>query len=112
MVSMRVTLDYDGTGFVSKFKFTVAWLVLKTLSRNKVYGRKSAGSGYHLKAHFLPISFKVSLLIRFFLLEDNQRSKFDMTRTKKPKQMLFTHKNGKSASKWCRSLLGVIKRRM
>jgi len=105
---MRVTCDYDGNGFVSKFKFTVAWLVLKTLSRN-VYGRKSAGSGYHLKAHFLPISFKVSLLIRFFLLEDNQRSKFDMTRTKKPKQMLFTHKNGKPASKWSRNLLEVIR---
>ena len=109
MIKIRVTCDYDGNGFMSKFKTTVAWFVLKVLSRGQVYGRKSAGSGVHLKAHFLPISFKVSLLIRFFLLEDNQRSKFDMTRTKKPKQMLFTHKNGKPAGKWCKYLKEVIR---
>jgi len=106
---MRITCDYDGTGFVSKFRTTVAWLVLKTLSRGAQYGRKSADSGYHLKCHGLRISFKLSLLIRFLLLEDGHRSLFDMQRLKKPKQILWTHKNKKPASKWCQNLLEVIK---
>ena len=105
---MRVTLDYDGDGFVTKFKTTVAWLVLKGISRNMQYGRKSADKGYHVKAHFLPISFKLSLFIRFLLLEDIRRSMFDMQRLKKPKQIAWTHKNEKQASKWSRCLTEVI----
>jgi hypothetical protein len=104
-----VTLDYDGKGFVSKFKTTVAWLVLKVVSRRQVYGRKSVDCGVHLKCHGLRISFKLSLLIRILLCEDRLRSKFDMRRTKKPKQMLFTHKNGKPAGMWSQSLLEVIR---
>ena len=106
---MRITLDIDGNGFVSKFKTTVAWLTLKVISRNAQYGRKSADSGYHLKCHSLRISFKMSLLIRFLLLEDKQRSLFDLTRTKKPKQILWTHKERKTASKWTQNLLEVIR---
>jgi len=106
---LRVTCDYDGNGFVSKFKTTVAWLVLKVISRKQVYGRKSVDNGVHLKCHGLRISFELSLLIRILLCEDRLRSKFDMRRTKKPKQMLFTHKNGKSAGKWSRNLLEVIR---
>ena len=105
---MRVTLDYDGDGFVAKFKTTVAWLVLKALSRSMQYGRKSADKGYHVKAHYLKISFKLSLLIRIILLEDIRRSVFDLTRTKKPKQIMWTHKDRKPAMKWTRNLLEVI----
>jgi len=93
---------------VAKLKTTVAWLVLKAISRNMQYGRKSADKGYHLKCHFLRISFKLSLLIRFALLEDRYRSLFDMERLKKPKAMLWTHKDGKPASKWTRNLVEVI----
>ena len=106
---MRVTVDYDGTGFVAKFKTTVAWLVLKAISRGAQYGRKSVDAGYHLKCHFLKVSFWTSLLIRFLLLEDRQRSLFDLQRLKKPKQILWTHKEKKPAGKWCRSLLEVIR---
>ena len=106
---MRVTLDYDGDGFVSKYHTILSWFVLKILSRGAQYGRKSADKGYHLKRHGLRISFKMSLLIRFLLLEDKQRSLFDLTRTKKPKQILWTHKEGKPASKWSRNLLEVIR---
>jgi len=106
---LRVTCDYDGTGFVSKFKTTVAWLVLKAFSRGAQYGRKSADKGYHLKCHGLRISFKMSLLIRFLLLEDGHRSLFDLTRLKKPKQILWTHKEKKPAGKWTQSLVEVIK---
>ena len=105
---MRMTLDYDNNGFVGKFKVTIAWLALKIISRNMQYGRKSADRGYHIKCHGLRISFKLSLLARIFLLEDKQRSIFDMKRLKKPKQMLWTHKNGKPAGKWLRNLREVI----
>jgi hypothetical protein len=90
-------------------KTVVAWLVFKALSRGAQYGRKSADSGVHLKCHGLRISFKLSLIIRIFLLEDRKRSKFDMTRLKKPKQILWSSKNGKPAGKWSRNLREVIK---
>lgn len=106
---MRITLDYDGIGFVSKFKTTVAWLVLKAISRGAQYGRKSADAGYHLKCHGLRISFWTSLLIRFLLLEDRHRSLFDLQRLAKPKQILWTHKDEKPAGRWTRSLLEVIR---
>ena len=99
-----MTLDYDGTGLWSKFRCAVAWLVLRALSRGAQYGRKSADCGYHVKAHGLRISFRLSLLIRAFLLEDSHRWCFDMRRTKKPKQILWSWKNGKYAGKWVKSL--------
>jgi len=105
---VRITLDYDGDGFVYKFKTTVAWFVLKVISRGMQYGRKSADKGCHLKCHFLKISFRVSLLVRFILLEDIRRSIFDLERLAKPKQILWTHKDRKPASKWSRSLVEVI----
>ena len=106
---MRVTVDFDGTGFVSRFKTTVAWLALRAISRGQQYGRKSSDSGYHVKCHGLRISFKLSLLIRFLLLEDIKRSLFDVQRLKKPKAILWTHKDRKPAGKWSRSLLEVIR---
>lgn len=105
---MRVTVDYDGTGFISKYKTTVTWLALRAISRGMQYGRKSSDKGYHLKCHFLPISFKLSLLIRFILLEDRKRSLFDLKRLKKPKAILWSHKNGKSAGGWCKCLKKVL----
>ena len=106
---MRVTVDYDGTGFMSRFKTTVAWLVLRSISRGQQYGRKSSDKGYHVKCHGLRISFKLSLLIRFLLLEDIKRTMFDMERLKKPKQIAWTHKDGKAAGKWLRSLVEVLR---
>ena len=106
---MRVSCDYDGTGFISRFKTTVAWLTLRIISRGQVYGRKSADKGYHLKAHGLKISFRLSLFIRILLLEDRKRCEFDMTRLKKPKQILWSHKDGKAAGKWLRCLTEVLR---
>jgi len=105
---VRITLDYDGKGFVFKYKATVAWLALRAISRGMQYGRKSADEGCHIKCHFLKIPFKLSLLIRFFLHEDIRRSLFDMQRLKKPKQMMWTHKDKKPAGKWVRRLTEVI----
>lgn len=104
-----MTLDYDGVGFVPKFRTTIAWLVLKAISRGAQYGRKSSDSGYHIKCHGLRISFWTSLLIRFLLLEDMRRSLFDLQRVKKPKQILYTHKNDAASGKWMQDLKGVLK---
>ena len=102
-------MDFDGTGFVSRFKTTAAWLVLKAISRGQQYARKSSDKGWHVKCHGLRISFKLSLLIRFLLLEDIKRSLFDVQRLKKPKQILWSHKDRKPAGKWLRSLVEVLK---
>lgn len=106
---MRITCDYDGTGFWSKFKTTIAYLSLKALSRGMQYARKSADAGYHVKCHGLRISFRVSLLIRFFLMEDLRRTLFDLRMLKKPKQIAWTHKDRKPAGRWCQKLMEVIK---
>ena len=101
-------MDYDGNNFIAKFKVALSWLILKAISRCQVYVRKSADKGYHLKCHGLRISFKMSLLVRFLLLEDKQRSVFDLTRTKKPKQILWSCKNGKKAGEWSKYLKKVL----
>lgn len=105
---MRVTIDYDGVGFLSKFKAVVGWLTLKAISRGNVYGRKSAYEGYHLKCHRLGISFRVSLLVRVLLLDDVHRILFDVQRLKKPKQCLWSIKDGKKAGDWSRCLKKVL----
>jgi hypothetical protein len=105
---MRVTLDYDGDGFVSKFRTTVAWFVLKVISRGNQYGRRSARSGVHLKAHGLKISFKMSLFIRILLSEDRKRSWFDLQRKKKPKQCLWSEKNKRKAGVWVKCLRKIL----
>lgn len=106
--TIRVTLDYDGDGFVSKFRTIVAWFVLRAISRGNQYGRRSARSGVHLKAHGLKISFKMSLLIRIVLSEDRKRSWFDMKKSKKPKQCLWSEKDNKKAGEWSKSLWSIL----
>lgn len=105
---MRVTIDIDGTGFLSRMKVVIDWLALKAISRGAQYGRRSARGKFHLKAHGLPISFKVSLFIRILLGDDRMRVKLDMRRMKKPKQILWTEKDHKFATKWTQNLLEVI----
>lgn len=105
---MRITIDIDGTGFLSKMNVVVDWFILKAISRGAQYGRRSAGRKFHLKCHGLPISFKVSLFIRILLGDDRMRVKLDMRRMKKPKAILWTEKDHKFATKWTRSLLEVI----
>jgi hypothetical protein len=105
---MRLTLDFDDKGFTGKFRVTVAWLTLKVLSRNRQYARKSANKGWHLKAHGLR-HFRLIILLRLLLGEDRMRVKFDLVRQRKPKQILWSHKDGKSAGKWSKNLMEVIR---
>lgn len=106
---MRVTLDYDfspeenSTGAVVYYMFRMitAWLVLKAL-RGEVYVRRSASGRFHMKAHGLKIGFWTSILLRCFLGDDKMRIRFDIRRMKKPKQILWSEKNGKEAGEWIR----------
>lgn len=106
---MRITIDVDGTGFLSKMRVVVDWLALKAISRGAQYGRRSARRKFHLKCHFLRISFKTSLFLRVLLGDDRMRIRFDIRRVKKPKQILWSMKDNKPATKWTQSLLEVFK---
>jgi len=98
---MRVTIDEDRTDFWGVFRLTVAWLVLRAM-RGEVYVRQSAGGRWHMKAHGLKISYRTSLLLRCLLGDDRERVKKDVRRLEKPKQILWTEKDGKPAGKWKR----------
>lgn len=106
---MRVTIDIDGTGFLSKMRIVVDWFALKAISRGAQYGRRSARGKFHLKCHFLRISFKTSLFLRVLLGDDKMRVKLDVRRQVKPKQILWTEKDHKLATKWTQSLQEVIR---
>jgi len=106
---MRLTVDIDGTGFLSRMNVVVDWFILKVISRGAQYGRRSAGGKFHLKCHYLKISFKTSLFLRLLLGDDKRRVKFDMRRTKKPKAILWTEKDHKPATRWTQNLLEVIR---
>jgi hypothetical protein len=105
---MRVTLDYDGTGFLSKMRVVTSWLVLRALSRGDHWGRRSAGGKFHLKCHGLRISFRTSLFLRLLLGDDKVRIRLDMRRVKKPKAILWSEKNGKKAGAWSKSLRSIL----
>lgn len=106
---MRITIDIDGIGFLSRMRVVIDWLALKAISRGAQYGRRSARRKFHLKAHYLSISFRTSLLLRLLLGDDKRRVRFDMRRTKKPKQILWSEKDHKLATKWTQSLQEVIR---
>ncbi len=106
---LRVTIDIDGTGFLSKMKVVIDWLFLKVISRGAQYGRRSARRKFHLKCHGLQISFRTSLLLRLLLGDDRMRIKLDVRRVSKPKQILWTEKDHKSATRWTQRLLEVIR---
>jgi len=105
---MRVTLDYDSRSFLTKIRIVSSWLILKAISRGQVYGRRSANKNVHLKCHYLKITFRVSLFLRVLLGDDRMRIRFDIRRVKKPKQILWSEKDHKLATRWTRSLLEVI----
>ena len=93
---MRLTLDYDNP---SRRKVIAVIAVLK-LTGKPVFVRRSANNNLHLKVHGLRIPFGVSLLLRYLLGDDRMRIKLDRQRLAKPKQILFTVKDGKRAGEW------------
>jgi len=107
-VTMRVTIDIDGTGFLSRMRVVIDWFTLKIISRGAQYGRRSANGKFHLKCHYLRISFKTSLFLRVLLGDDRMRIRFDIRRMKKPKAVLWSEKNGKKAGVWSQSLRNIL----
>ena len=105
---MRVTVDIDGTGFLSIMRVVIDWFALRAISRGAQYGRRSARGKFHLKCHFLQISFRTSLFLRVLLGDDRMRIRFDIRRMKKPKQILWSEKDHKLATRWTQSLLEVL----
>jgi len=93
---MRVTVDVDNP---SRLRVEYPMRVLKLLG-GQVFIRKSASRGLHIKAHGLNIPFWASLVLRALLGDDRHRVLFDFQRTFKPKQLLFTVKDGKLAGRW------------
>jgi hypothetical protein len=74
-----------------------------------VYVRRSAsGRGWHLKAHGLKIDFEKCLLLRAFLGDDEVRVSLDRERLAKPKQVLWTVKNGMPATEWVEDVWAVV----
>lgn len=96
MTELRVTVDMDKP---SRLKAETVMRILKLLG-GWVFIRRSADHGLHIKSHGHRIPFWVSLLIRFVLGDDRRRVCFDITRCFKPKQLLFTAKDGKRAGMW------------
>lgn len=105
---MRVTIDIDNNGFLGKIHLTYAMLALRLMSRGNAYCRRSANKRFHVKCHGLRISFRTSLFMRFLLMDDDTRIRKDVERLKKPKQILWTHKDGKTAGVWLKSIREVI----
>jgi len=93
---MRVTIDMDKP---SRMKAMAVIAMLK-LTGGRVFVRRSAGGKIHLKVHGLRIPFGISLLLRYLLGDDRMRIRFDLRRQMKPKQILFTVKDGKRAGRW------------
>ena len=50
----------------------------------------------------------MSLLIRFFLMDDGVRIRKDVERLSKPKAILWTHKNWVRAGRWMSDLRSVL----
>lgn len=96
---MRVTVDLDSP---RGLKLIEAYYCLGYFSGGRVLIRRSAKRprGWHLKAHGLPPSDTFYAEVRLRYGDDKNRVRFDLTRKKKPKQILWTEKDGEKASKW------------
>jgi len=92
---MRVTIDIDGNAF----RCVRAFFWLKYLFE-KVFIRRSAFRGWHIVAFTKIKDFSVILLVRRVLGDDVTRIEFDEERLMKPKQVLWTCKDGRYAGEW------------
>jgi len=93
---VRVTVDIDG-GVLNLLK---AFFTMKYYFGNCYVRRSPSGRGWHLMS-FTPIKdFDKILQIRRALGDDEARIHFDEKRLKKPKQVLWTVKDGNAAGEW------------
>jgi len=103
---MRITIDIDGKGRKEKLKLIMAFYNLKYLG-GRVYVRKSASRGYHVKAHGFKIPFEKTIPLRLYLGDDENRVSLE-NKEKKPKNVLWTVKGGLEAGEWRNDVWEVL----
>jgi len=92
---MRVTVDLD---YPSRLQVMKSYFNMKAFGEVEA-SRSAGGKGYHFVIYGLPISFKGSLRLRRCFGDDLARIGFDEKQTMKPKQVLYTRKEGVSIEK-------------
>lgn len=91
---MRLTLDIDGNDDKTRKKVDVLCrLLIKKFDNHDMEIYKTR-RGYHLIVYDTGLTFKEVLKLRGLLGDDKNRIKLDEELIKKPKQVLFTEKNG------------------
>ncbi len=95
---MRITIDLDEP---DNLEIQMCYYNLWFITKIKPFIRLSAsGRGVHLKVHGVREGELVVNDIRRMLGDDAIRVKFDEERLAKPKQVLWTKKDGKRAGEW------------
>lgn len=95
---MRITIDLDKP---DNLRIQVCYYNLWYITNIKPFIRLSAsGKGVHLKVHGIKDGEIIVNEIRKILGDDSVRVKFDEERIAKPRQVLWTVKNGKKAGVW------------
>lgn len=91
---MRLTLDIDGKDEKTRMKVRdIMWTLRQQFEKHdiEVYATER---GYHFVVYDTGLSFEQVLELRNILGDDENRVKLDKELFKKPKQVLFTEKNG------------------
>ncbi len=87
---MRVTVDLD---YPSRLKLLKAYYNMRQIGDVEI-NRSAGGKGFHLVAYQLPITFEQSIELRRLYGDDPIRIDFDERYHLKPKQVLYTVKDG------------------
>ena len=89
VIEIRVTVDID-----EKSPLKMAFCIVKgtILCKRLPYLLRKTKRGWHIGWNHLSITEEESFLLRYRLGDDSNRIFLDMSCPKKPKQVLFSHK--------------------
>lgn len=103
---MRLTIDLDNPSNLSIQKcYYNLWNITKIQPQLRI---SSSKKGVHLKVHGLINNEELITSIRKTLGDDEVRVKFDTERIAKPKQVLWTVKDGKKSGEWTHDIDLII----
>lgn len=107
---MRITVDLDEPSALEVIKayYNLAYLARLTGAEKPQIRISASGRGVHIKAHGFRLSDEDIEVIRRWLGDDEARIYFDRRRLLKPKQVLFTEKNGRRACVWCGDVWDIM----
>lgn len=91
---MRLTLDIDGSDPETHSKALKLYDTLKAQFLRHDIEMYKTKRGYHLVVYDTGLTYEQVLQLRELLGDDKNRIKLDTELFKKPKQVLFTEKNG------------------